>query len=242
MVCAGRIPDELYNNGGAFKIACRDERGVMVTIIADNYYGYCKKEVKTQISFSANLFGLAEEEHAGGAIAFATYVLGQDFYAARTVSLKKASFEEAMRILGPMVERKPEGYAIDRRYPDILYVPEDAEFNVREGTIRWKSGGAARQLTLRAQTTYVLPSGFRLSLEKQAFGSAWRLIGSRPRGTLCHKPCTISGGGKSEISKSIAQLNSERPGFRSRLPPRHGPGSRNPEKGFLASLQTSRAG
>ena len=176
----------------------------MVTIIADNYYGYCKKEVKTQISFSANLFGLAEEEHAGGAIAFATYVLGQDFYAARTVSLKKASFEEAMRILGPMVERKPEGYAIDRRYPNILYVPEDAEFSVREGTTRWESGGAARKLTLRAGTTYILPSGFRLSLEKQAFGSAWRLIGSRPRGTLCLKPCTISGGGKSEISKSIA--------------------------------------
>ncbi len=29
-------------------------------------------------------------------------------------------------------------------------------------------------------------------------------MGSRPRGTLCHKPCTVSGGGKSEISKSIA--------------------------------------
>ena len=40
-----------------FKITCRDQRGVMVTIIADNYYGYCKKEVKTQISFAANLFG-----------------------------------------------------------------------------------------------------------------------------------------------------------------------------------------
>jgi hypothetical protein len=51
----------------------------MVTIIADNYYGYCKKEVKTQISFAANLYGLCEEEHAGGAIAFATYVLGQEF-------------------------------------------------------------------------------------------------------------------------------------------------------------------
>ena len=52
----------------------------MVTIIADNYFGYCKKEVKTQISFAANLFGSCEEEHAGGAIAFPTYVLGQDFY------------------------------------------------------------------------------------------------------------------------------------------------------------------
>ncbi len=67
---------ESYNNGGAFKLTCRDSSGVMVTIIADNYYGYCKKEVKTQISFAANLFGLCEEEHAGGAIAFPAYVLG----------------------------------------------------------------------------------------------------------------------------------------------------------------------
>src|SRR5581483_5396954 len=71
-------PNEPYNNGGAFKVACRDRRGIMVTIIADNYYGYCKKEVKTQISFAANLYGLCEEEHAGGAIAFATYILGQE--------------------------------------------------------------------------------------------------------------------------------------------------------------------
>ena len=56
---------ELYNNGAAFKITARDERGVIVTIIADNYFGYCKKEVKTQISYAANLYGLCEEEHAG---------------------------------------------------------------------------------------------------------------------------------------------------------------------------------
>ena len=55
-----RDPHEPYNGGGAFKVACRDARGVMVTIIADNYYGYCKKEVKTQISYAANLYGMAE--------------------------------------------------------------------------------------------------------------------------------------------------------------------------------------
>ena len=60
--------DEPYNGGSAFKITCRDQRGIMVTILADNYFGYCKKEVKTQISFAANLYGLCEEEHAGGAI------------------------------------------------------------------------------------------------------------------------------------------------------------------------------
>ena len=32
---------------------------------------------------------------------------------------------------------------------------------------------------------------------------SWRLIGTVAEGTFCHKPCTVSGGGKSEISKSI---------------------------------------
>lgn len=58
--------NELYNNGTAFKLTCRNKEGVVVALIADNYYGYCKKEVKTQISYVANLMGNAEEEHAGG--------------------------------------------------------------------------------------------------------------------------------------------------------------------------------
>ena len=45
-----RDPDERYNDGGAFKLTCRSAAGVIVTLIADNYFGYCKKEVKTQIS------------------------------------------------------------------------------------------------------------------------------------------------------------------------------------------------
>jgi hypothetical protein len=64
--------DELYNDGTAFKITARDERGVVVTVISDNYFGYCKKEVKTQIGLAANLLGNAEEEHAGGAFFPAT--------------------------------------------------------------------------------------------------------------------------------------------------------------------------
>ena len=72
------IRDRIYNDGGGFKVACRDASGVMVTLIADNYFGYCKKDVKTQISFSANLLGGAEEEHAGGAVAYPSYDLGED--------------------------------------------------------------------------------------------------------------------------------------------------------------------
>ena len=44
-----------------------------------NYFGYCKKEVKTQIGYSANLFGSAEEEHSGGALVFPSYNEGQEY-------------------------------------------------------------------------------------------------------------------------------------------------------------------
>lgn len=208
-----RDPGERYNNGGAFKATCRDRRGVMVTIIADSYYGYCKKEVKTQISFSANLTGLAEEEHAGGALMFPAYILGQDFIADRTVPLKRAVFEDAMRLLGDRVEVRPERYAVDRKYPSIYYVPEDSVFDVRAGEIRWRHEGAEQKIRLRAGDVYVLPSGYRLRLEKQLSGSMWRLVGTRADGTLIHKPCTVSGAGKSEISKSISGMLLKGPVF-----------------------------
>ncbi len=207
---AGAIPDEAYNDGkGAFKIACRDRRGVMVTIIADNYYGYCKKEVKTQISYAANLFGNCEEEHAGGAIAFPAYVLGQEFYAGRTVLTKNVTFENAMSHLGSRVEIKPERYAVDKLYPDVFYVPENSDFSVRDGWVKWPLVGkpsGSHSLSLQESHVYVLPWGTRIRLRKQTGGTMWRLIATRADGTLCHKPCTVSGGGKSEISKSIGSI------------------------------------
>jgi hypothetical protein len=205
--------DEPYNDGNAFKITCRDARGVIVTIIADNYYGYCKKEVKTQISYAANLFGLCEEEHAGGAIAFPAYVLGQQFFAGRTVLTKQVVFEDAMRLLGDRIEIRPERYAVDRTYPDVFYVPENADFLVREGCVRWPVEGGTHSLVLRAGETYVLPWGTKIRLEKQPGGSVWRLIAVRADGVLCHKPCTVSGGGKSEISKSLGGILLKGPVF-----------------------------
>ncbi len=82
-----------------------------------------------------------------------------------------------------------------------------------DGTITWRKGDRDERLTLRKDATYFLPNGFRIRLEKQTGGSAWRLVGARPRGTLCHKPCTVSGGGKSEISKSIANALLKGPVF-----------------------------
>ena len=41
-------------------------------------------------------------------------------------------------------------------------------------------------------------------MERHPNAPSWRLVGTYPEGTFCHKPSTVSGGGKSEISKSIA--------------------------------------
>jgi hypothetical protein len=40
-------------------------------------------------------------------------------------------------------------------------------------------------------------------LEKHPSTGTWRLVGTAAEGLFCHKPCTVSGGGKSEISKSL---------------------------------------
>ncbi len=207
--CAGAIPTKPTTAAAPSNSPAAISRGVMVTIIADNYYGYCKKEVKTQISYAANLFGNCEEEHAGGAIAFPAYVLGQEFYAGRTVLTKNVTFEDAMSHLGDRVDIKPERYAIDKLYPDVFYVPENSDFSVRDGWVKWPHAEGTHSLSLREGDVYVLPWGTKIRLRKQTGGTLWRLVASRADGTLCHKPCTVSGGGKSEISKSIAASSSK---------------------------------
>jgi hypothetical protein len=208
-----RDPSELYNDGNAFKITCRDARGVIVTVIADNYYGYCKKEVKTQISYAANLFGSCEEEHAGGVLAFPSYVLGLTFRAGVGLELKPTTFAQALALLGDRARSMPEGYAVDTTYADVFYVPEDASFSVQEGTVRFGAANAERTLTLRPERVFVLPSGYRVQLEKHPHGPFFRLVGTRAEGVLCHKPCTVSGGGKSEISKSLKPMLQPAPVF-----------------------------
>jgi phosphoenolpyruvate carboxykinase (diphosphate) len=191
---------EFYNNGGAFKLTCRDETGVIVTLIADNYYGYCKKEVKTQISFAANLFGNCEEEHAGGALVFPSYDLGEEFSGDVHVKRMGHSFAEMISLYGGLMTLKPEGHAVDKKFPEIIYVPEDAHFDLHRQKISWPGG----EIKLQPEKTYVRPSGYKVRMEKPPGANRlWRLVGTVAEGTLCHKPCTVSGGGKSEISKPI---------------------------------------
>ena len=86
---------------------------MIVTVIADNYFGYCKKEVKTQISYSANLFGNAEEEHAGGALVFPSYNLGQEYTENRCGDAY--TLAEVLERDPERFAAQPEGHALDLR-------------------------------------------------------------------------------------------------------------------------------
>lgn len=195
--------DECYNDGTPFKLTCRNEEGVVVTLIADNYYGYCKKEVKTQLSYAANLAGNYEEEHAGGALAFASFNLGDEFNAADHRENDR-TFADVARDYADCIEVQPEGYAVDRTFPQLVYVPEDTCANVYDQHLRWNKDGQQQSIPLTPGSVYMIPSGYKVRLEKHPAAPSWRLIGTNAEGVFCHKPCTVSGGGKSEISKSIA--------------------------------------
>lgn len=194
---------ELYNHGTAFKVTCRTDAGIVVTLIADNYFGYCKKEVKTQISYAANLLGNVEEEHAGGAIAFPAYSFGDEFIPDHRHSNGR-TFADVLRTLAGRIDVDPGGYARDRRDPRLHYVPEHACASVRRQEVFWKNpDGTEQSLLMEPGHIYMLPSGFQLQLQKHPGADRYRIVGVRPDGTFCHKPCTVSGGGKSEISKSL---------------------------------------
>ena len=198
-----RQEDELYNDGEAFKLTARDKTGVIVTLIADNYFGYCKKEVKTQISYAANLYGLAEEEHAGGALAFPRRNHGEEFGVDSHTRDPNYSFEEVAETYAELMEIQPEGYGIDTLHPDVIYVPQDLRMDLNSQKISWYKDGVPQTIKLRPGRIYVQPNGYKIEMKKHPGAPSWRLVGTEPEGTFCHKPSTVSGGGKSEISKSL---------------------------------------
>jgi hypothetical protein len=195
---------EKYNDGSAFKVTCRTNEGVVVTLIADNYYGYCKKEVKTQISYAANLLGNVEEEHAGGALAFPSWSLGIEYHPTSSSLRNERTFADVVRDYGDSMIVHPEGYGVDKRFANLIYIPENARASVDRQQVWWTDKqGREHSLPLKPAHVYMTPWGGKLRFEKHPGAPSWRLIGTAGDGTFCHKPSTVSGGGKSEISKSL---------------------------------------
>jgi len=196
--------DELYNNGKSFKLTIRTAEGIIFTIIADNYFGYSKKEVKTQISYSANLFGNCEEEHSGGALAFPSYSQTEAFLNDENVPKDNHSFNKVIKMYSEIMHLHVEGYGVDKLFPNIIYVPENVQISIKHQKVYWMSDGVEKSIKLLPTNIYILPEGYKVRMEKKPNAPSWRLVGTVPEGTLCHKPSTVSGGGKSEISKSIS--------------------------------------
>ena len=73
-------------------------------------------------------------------------------------------------------------------------------------TSRGSPGPAAearRSIKLLPGKTYVRPSGYKVRMEKPGATAPGGWSARSRKALLCHKPCTVSGGGKSEISKPI---------------------------------------
>ncbi len=194
--------NELYNDGQSFKLCVRTQEGIIATVIADNYFGYSKKEVKTMMSFSANIYGSAEEEHAGGALVFPGYNQGDTYFA--KPSKVKNTFEDVKANCQSFIDFKEEGYGVDKNYPYIYYVPENSNFNVPTQEVSWTDSTGMHTLKLLPNKLYILPNGSKFRMEGYSGALNYRLVEILGDGLFCHKPCTVSGGGKSEISKSIS--------------------------------------
>ena len=194
--------DELYNDGLPFKLCVRTEEGIVATVIADNYFGYSKKEIKTMIGYASNIFGNTEEEHAGGALVFPGYNQG-DTYFANPMKVRN-TFEDVKKNCRDFIEFKQEGYGIDKNFNNIYYLPENTNFNVPNQEIKWKNETGEHHLKLLPNKIYILPNGSKFRMESYSGALNYRLVETIGDGLFCHKPCTVSGGGKSEISKSIA--------------------------------------
>lgn len=189
---------ELYNEGKPFKLCARDESGVILTIVADNYFGYCKKEVKTQISYSANLFGLAEEEHSGGARAYISHNEGQEY----ATPVCDQTVSDVVMANPDHFEMLSDGQARVLDIDDVVLVPGGTKFSLRDGTVSWDNGD--HSIRMRADTEYISPAGYRIHMVHNDADDQWYLEGTYGDPTTLHKCCTVSGGGKSEISKAIS--------------------------------------
>ncbi len=196
--------NELYHDGRPFRAVARTGNGVIVSIVADSYNGYGKKEIKTQISYATNMYGLCEEEHSGGTLVFPRYDLGDEFNYNQFFKTQ-ISFKDILIINADNMNVQSEGYAFDKNYHNIIYLPGNATFYLPKLQISWQHKNEEHTIPLELGKVYVLPNGYQVHIEKPVHeNERWKMIGTRADATFCYKPSTVSGGGKSEIAKPLS--------------------------------------
>ena len=157
-------PAEFYNDGQAFKLCARDASEPSLRSLGTTN-GYCKK-VKTQISFAANLFGLAEEGARRRGAVFPRYDLAGEYDGRAQLQDFPHRIAEVRTLFADDLSFAPRDTRWTRNIPTIICVPETARFALETQTITWESGGEIRTIKLLLDHHYLLPSGFAIHLEK----------------------------------------------------------------------------
>src|SRR5690606_8182314 len=134
-----------------------------------------------------------------------SYALGEEFVSDPSKANGR-TFEDVARDYDAFVEVRPEGYGVDKLYPNLIYIREDARVRLSTQRITWTHDGREHGIDLLPGRVYMTLSGYTVRMEKHPGAPSWRLIGTTGEGTVCHKPSTVSGGGKSEISKSLVDF------------------------------------
>ena len=86
------------------------------------------------------------------------------------------AFEEAKKLLADRIDLQKGNYAIDKKYPDIVYIPENADINVETSSVTWTYKNNAYSLKLSPQKVYVHPTGHKFQLVKHPTQAMWRII------------------------------------------------------------------
>jgi hypothetical protein len=94
-----KTENELYNNGGAFKLTCRDELGVIVTIIADNYFGYCKKRSRRRSVLRRICLACAKRNTRAARWFFRATILARNSAATFTSSSSATRSRKSRRVM-----------------------------------------------------------------------------------------------------------------------------------------------
>lgn len=179
--------DEKYNDGVPFKLTCRDEEGVIVTLIADNYYGYCKKEVKTQLSYAAD--GRAGRRGTcrwrDGVCQFQS---GEQIQR-RQQTLQQPYLRRRRADYASLMHVQPEGYAIDATHPNVVYVSRTCvlPLSLHQRVTR-HINSVTHDIPLTPDIFISLRQATKFASKKHPAAPSWRLIGTLLQGAFCHKP------------------------------------------------------
>ena len=94
---------------------------------------------------------------------------------------------------------------MDKKFPEIIYVPHDTHFDLHTQRVSWEQDGVERSIKLQPDKTYVRPSEDTRSAwrNRPAWAGNGGSSGRWPRARSAISPARFPAAEKSEISKPI---------------------------------------